>query len=223
MKFGMTARVLMGLTVWSGLALADYTVDFSVPAGPGNISYAGGSAGLVGSGITVGQILPISTGINGSSTLDCTSCVLSFNTGGLISETPDGTYTFGSGGSFTLTGTVAGLGITNQTLLSGSFDADTSVTYAFSNFLPSFKLAAGYFSTNLNKAITDYYGIPATPPAYSGALDIIFLASANPDGSFAGSTVLGGTIAATVPEPFTIVLLGTVLLGCIAIARRRIA
>ncbi len=210
-------KLLMGMMACSGLALADYTLDFSVPALSqfGTISYAGGTAPLVGSGITVSDLTSISSPANNNVQLACTSCQLNFTTGNFVSSGPGGTDYFAGGGSFQLAGTLAGIGVSGV-LMSGTFDATATVLSG-----GIFKIASAFFTNNVNAGITNYFAMPATPPLYGGAFNILFLGLTGTNGSLQSLQILGGDIATSVPEPASMILLGTVLLGCATIARRR--
>jgi hypothetical protein len=213
--YRMIARIVTAVFLCTGVALADYQLDFTIPSfAAGSISYAGGSAPLVGSGIAVSSVASANAPLNSSVLLNCTGCVLSFTTGNLISATP-GLYAFGSGGTFTLHGSIAGI-VSDADLLSGAFSATSVVLQA-----GILDVAAGFFSTDVNQALTDYFGLPTTPPQYSGAMGVVFAALPTKSGSFSSIGILSGNVVASVPEPATIVFLGTVLLGCAAIARRR--
>ena len=122
----------------SGWAQAQM-IDFSTgPAATGTISYAGGSAPLVGANITETQVAGKSTPINNLVILAISNGVLSFATGA-----SNGSWSWGPGGSISITGTVPAQGTfggTSGTLLSG-----TLVSAVVSPSSGSFLVSIGAF------------------------------------------------------------------------------
>jgi hypothetical protein len=157
MKLLSSSLALLCLVMLApGWALAESIIDYGmVSPTAGTISYAGGSAPLVGSGIQVDNVVGLATPANNFVTRNCLNCFLSFTTGNLLQADATG-WKFGGGGSITISGTVD---------LNNNNVADAG----------------------------DAFG-----------------------------PLLTDIVAAT-PEPITIVLLGTVLLGWGILGRRRLA
>ena len=99
------------------------TLDFTLGVLPGGtVSYAGGAAPLIGTGINVSSVVDKDTA---NPAIPVTDGVLSFTTGPLTGFTPT-EWDFGGGASSSIkiTGAVPAAGITdpNTVLLSGTFD-----------------------------------------------------------------------------------------------------
>ena len=135
----------------SASAAAQFIIDFDGGVG-GNVTYAGGTSPLVGTGLTVGHIAGIATPLN-TGTHTVTGGILNFTTGPFVSAS--GTVlTFGSGGSLTLTGAVpdiplgGGATLMSASALSATFDTSTGVVLLNG---PDTK----------NPAVLTFFGIPA--------------------------------------------------------------
>src|SRR5579871_325511 len=101
----MTLAAVASLAFGVSAAQADPILDFSMGAQSGSslISYAGGSAPLVGSGIGVGQVAGNQTAMNSGQTLAITGGTLNFTSGAFTSAGAN-TWNFSSGGTFSVTG-----------------------------------------------------------------------------------------------------------------------
>ena len=203
----MITRLIIGIMAFTGLALADYTLDFNIVAPTlGTISYAGGTNPLVGSGISVDS-LTTDTG----TVVACSSCFFNFTSG-----SSTGGWNFGTGGTLSLSGSVMYNGNTvSGTLLSGTFN-DASVIALGSTF----KIAGADFLLQ-GVQIASLFGTPIN----DGNFNISFstLPGITTGQAFTSTQMASGDILAGAPEPASIVLLGTILLGCVAIVRRRLA
>jgi hypothetical protein len=204
-------------------SMAEAFIDFGVVAPTaGSISYAGGTAPMIGTGIQVDNVVGLNTPSQNFVARNCLSCVLNFTTGNLISSTSS-LWDFGSGGSLLLTGTVdlngdgvVSAGDATGLLMSGSFSA---ASVNVSSLV--FKVAAASFASVLNTALTNFYGTDPAPFTYQSGLNMSFWSTAMPPGAFASSTVLSGDVVAATPEPASMLLLGTVIAASGVLFRRR--
>ena len=230
MKFAaILTRLILGVAFCAALASADeYTLDFNIAVPTaGMISYAGGGNPLAGSAISIDSVDSLNdTPLNNDVLRSCLSCSLSFTTGDFLSYS-SGIWTFAPGGTLTVSGTLdlngdgtADSGDAIGTLMTGSFTDPTMVVAAGG----SFKVAVGAFGDTVNSTLSNFYGLPdSTIQPYAGNFNVSFLANGAPGGAFNSSTMLSGDIETSVPEPLSILLLGTALFGCAMIAKRRLA
>jgi len=156
---------------------------------------------LVGS--SAGLTLTDSTLIHMNGTLGNLGTV-EFATGALLSGTLQGNATFDGGGSFTIVSN------TNGTLFSGAFDGP--VTWSLTT------LANGTHNYTLTGAISGSWMGGATVYGATSQLTIN-----TGKGFFNGSTsIASGDTNIVVPEPGSLTLMGTGLLGFAGVLRRKL-
>ena len=194
---------MLGLALSPIPALADPVLDFKVPAvqpSTAHIDYAGGLDPLVGSGIVVDTVVGLGTPLNDGVGLPCVDCTLDFTTGANI-----GGWNWAGGGSITVTGTVDGA--IGTTLMDGSFDSANVTAFG-----TSFKIAGAAFTDTKDSNLTTFYGLP--PGAtFAGNFILNFNASGSPGDAFSSSRVTSGDVTNSIPEPASLLLLGSGLIG----------
>lgn len=183
-------------------AFANNSVDFTNSGG----SLSGSTAGLT---LTGSELIAVN-GLNGGGLVTGGLGGVTFSTGSMISGSLQMGGSFNGGGSFTITGNGTN-GIPNGTIFSGSFTGPVTWTLI--------TLANGTHNYTLTGSIS---GAWYTGGTVNGAT--VQLTINTGKGFFNGSTMIssGDTNIVTVPEPGTLGLLGTGLIGLAGALHRKL-
>jgi PEP-CTERM motif len=194
------------------LAVLALALPTAVFAGSGvDYTNSGGTLSGTNSGLSLsGSVLIAVNGLNGGGLITGNNLgTLEFSTGALSSGSLQMGGTFAAGGSFTITGNGTN-GIPNGTLFTGSFSGPVTWTLI--------TLSNGTHNYTLSGSLSGWNGSGAATQGVTVQLTIN-----TGKGFFNGSTnISSGDTNIVVPEPGSLSLLGTGLIGLAGVIRRKL-
>lgn len=220
----LLSAALAALVTLSANTQAAPILDFGMVAPTdGTISWTGGVTPLLGSGITVDNLMASDTLVDAGVLHTCLNCTLSFQTGNYLGSTSNA-WEFAGGGQLTLSGQldlngdlVADGPVIN--LLSAVFDNTSVFNIGFGTF--KLQILGAAFSGQLAPELATYYLVEA---AILGGINLSFTTNASPGQAFTSSALHSGDVITeltAVPLPPSVWLFGAGALGLVAVARRR--
>ncbi len=205
----------------SATPILDFGISAPQPTSS-KISFAGGTAPLVGTSIVVADVVGIDTPLNAGVSLAIIGGLLNFTTGNYDSGLSSPSTWYFAGGpltNVTITGGISTPYIpAATTLLDGQFDY--AVVLHFSS---KYNIAGAAFSDAVDSTLLSFFGLTGSP-SLGGNFNIGFYTATTkiPPQSFTSSRVTSGDVSTSyVPITGSWLLLGTGLLLIAALGLRR--
>jgi len=237
--------LLPGVALAGPITLKD-TIDFQmvIPTS-GSVNYAGGVNPLVGKKVAVDYVVGLNTPLHAGVAYNLIGGYINFTTGNWTGGTAT-SWDFAGGGSFNLyAGCLVLTTNPDQTcdhdgdelvppggppgLIVSGFWSSATVTETNPGSLPQLKLNAGLVENRVWQPLLSVYGLTNPPGTgtLTGAYELHMLANGTPPGGpIHSTTLLSGDfkdehVPSKIPEPASLILFGTGMIGIAGIVRRR--
>jgi hypothetical protein len=221
-QLGILVILVTCIFLMFGSANATPMLDFFIDGAQTDdaISYAGSSSPLVGINLKVVSVKGVDTPKNANVPFPVDG-LLNFTTG---ASTGLWTWEGVPSSSISLSGSVPDISGAGPNLLSGTFGTAT-VAYIGGAF--PFHISGASFYDLKDSTLLTFFGLPTNAPDgsrqyYSGNFNISFDAPFTTTGAaFTSDNVVSGNLRNVVPEPGTLLLLGTAMTGLGLVGFRR--
>jgi hypothetical protein len=222
---------LLALVLGSSVATAATTLNFDNPTlDGGSVSYDGAGGAFVATNVIFQQVIGVNTPANPGVELFCypVDCTLNFVTGPNTGTEGPPAYIFAGGGVLTLTG-----GLNTADDGSGAQISPAGTLLAHSGVFADPSVVLGGGGTSLlfvgagdelnDVTLTDYYGITGLPLRFGNTELSLNNAIFDPVTHGFTATVSDADFAnAAVPEPSTLLLVGSGIIGLGVAVRRKL-